>query len=287
MSGRLFHRTRWTDDLPAKFRRGGRWWLIPILNLLRRSNLAREGIENSGSCHFADHLYANQPSGRGWLGRRIDAALLNLRASCAMRSRCTEASRAMSEAFARHPVGTPFRVLTVPCGLPRDVRDFAADSRPANLEYTGLDIDPSALTAARELMNSGAFHSARFVKGDALDAATWPSGAFDFISSTGLGEFLDDHALRRFYRNAHSSLAPGGTFFTSSLGHERKADWLLRTFEFEITCRPARELEALLAPLAWKDLRFSTDATGLTSFVRAVRQPARAAPSASPARMCD
>src|SRR5688572_18490164 len=92
MSARLHNRTRRTEDLPGKFRREGRRWLIPLYHLLRQSDLAREGIANSGSYRFADHLYANCASGIGWFGRWLDARLLNLPAARAMRARCTGAT---------------------------------------------------------------------------------------------------------------------------------------------------------------------------------------------------
>src|ERR1700744_5485753 len=117
------NRTRRTADLPAKFRREGRYALIPLYHLLRLSDLAREGIDHSGSFRFADHVYRDEASGVGWFGRWLHRLLLNLPASKAMRSRCKRACEAMDRAFNAHLVsGTPgpFRLLTVPCGLPRD-----------------------------------------------------------------------------------------------------------------------------------------------------------------------
>ena len=68
--------TRTSPDLIANYLKSGRWHLIPLYWMLRQSDLAREGIERSGSYLFADHLYANVPSGRGigpswcWAGSR-------------------------------------------------------------------------------------------------------------------------------------------------------------------------------------------------------------------------
>ena len=85
--------TRRTANLPDKFRRERRFALIPLYHLLRLSDLAREGIEHSGSYRFADHLYRNVASGRGWFGHWLDRRLLNLAASEAMRNRCARVAK--------------------------------------------------------------------------------------------------------------------------------------------------------------------------------------------------
>ena len=43
--------------------------------------------------------------------------------------------------------------------------------------------------------------------GDALDTGTY-AGEFDFITSTGLGEFLDDEQLAALYRFSIASCVP-------------------------------------------------------------------------------
>src|SRR4051794_22622515 len=138
--------TRTSQSFVRRFAQEGRFHLIPVYWLLRLSDFAREGMENSGSYRFADHMYRGVPSGRGIFGKWLDGLLLNLPAARSMRKRCFAATSAMHEAFTRH-LGNfedePFHLLTVPCGLPRDVRDFVSGvqrRRPAALqriEYTG------------------------------------------------------------------------------------------------------------------------------------------------------
>src|SRR3954449_2615893 len=93
--------TRRSDDFIAKFAREGRYHLIPLYWLLRLSDLAREGIEHSGSYRFADHIYRDEPSGAGWFGRWLDRRLLNLSASRAMRGRYLRAREEMHRACQR------------------------------------------------------------------------------------------------------------------------------------------------------------------------------------------
>jgi SAM-dependent methyltransferase len=271
VSAQPVNRTRRTADLIAKFKREGRWHLIPLYYFLRLSDFAREGIENSGSHRFADHMYRAEQSGNGWLGRTLDRVLLNLRATRAMRSRCARAIEEMKFAFEAHAQSRPFRVLTVPCGIPRDVRDFASRVDAGRIDYTGLDIDPAVVCAARDFLSKSTIRTTCSVEGDALNAATWPAGSFDFISSTGLGEFLDDRSLLVFYRNVHGALESGGTFYTSAAAEEPRSNWLLRAFEFDVHYRVQDDLERMLAPLAWRSIEFSHDSTGLQTFVRAVK----------------
>ena len=196
--------TRHTPDLAGKLRSERRYGFLALYHLMRLSDLGREGIERSGSYRFADHLYANRASGRGWIGRLIDRVLLSLPAARAMRQRCGESTAAMQRAFAAHHTTVPFRILTVPCGLPRDVRDFADrlhcedPTAVQRIEYTGMDLDPEVIAAARTFLAGSHMPSQQWVQGDALDAASFPQGRFHFIASTGLGEFLDDAQLATF-----------------------------------------------------------------------------------------
>jgi hypothetical protein len=265
------NRTRRTIDLPARFRAEGRWFLIPLYHLLRRSDFAREGIENSGSYRFADHLYRGKPSGRGWFGRALDRLLLNLPAARGMRSRCAKATAELEVAWQHRPEARPFRVLTVPCGLPREVRDFVAEPDREAVSYTGLDIDPEVIVAAKRFVESSPLDGSRFLCGNALEAASWPQEQFDFISSTGLGEFLDDDPLRQLYTQVHAHLASGGAFFTSATACEPRADWVLRAIELETHYRTQHDLARLLAGQPWRKIEYSHDATGLQTFVRAVK----------------
>ncbi len=277
--------TRHTHDLAGKLRHERRYGFLALYHVMRLSDFGREGIERSGSYRFADHLYANRASGRGWLGRAIDRVLLSLPAARAMRQRCVESTAAMQRAFAAHHTADPFRILTVPCGLPRDVRDFAARLHCENpaaverIEYTGMDIDPEVLTAAHAFLADSHMPPPHWAQGDALDAASFPPGPFHFIASTGLGEFLDDAQLAAFYANVHRVLAHGGVFFTSATAREPRSDAILRAFELHTHYRNRADVARQLAQSPWRELRCTRDATGLQTFVHAVKQEIAIAPA--------
>jgi SAM-dependent methyltransferase len=269
--------TRTTPNLTARYFKTGRWHLIPLLWLLRRSDFAREGIERSGSYLFADHLYRNVASGRGWFGRWLDRRLLNLPSARGMRARYSEAVRTMMEAFASHQTanpGKPFRILTVPCGIPRDVADFVSllpTEQRSLVEYTACDIDPEVIAAARRHLENNSEIRRHFRNANALDPASLDEAAYDFISSTGLGEFLDDSQLGQFYGNIHRWLAPGGVFYTSATKWERRSAWLLKTFELHAHYRDRDAFAGFLETRVWTRASYWHDATGLQTFVRAVK----------------
>ena len=272
--------TRQSADFVEKFRREHHYHLIPLYYLLRLSDFAREGMEHSGSYRFADHMYRGIPSGRGPLGRWLDAVLLGLPASRSMRQRCFESRNAMLRAFRQHmraENAEPFRVLTVPCGLPRDVRDFAdriAGEDPdlvSLIDYTGMDIDPRVVDEAGRFLSNSAIPEPTLQIGDALNFEDFPVAQPHFISSTGLGEFLDDPDLAKFYDHVFDCLAPGGVFFTSAAAQGNGSEKLLRAFELNVRYRTATELDPLLRRKPWNTVRYTRDAIGLQTFVTAVK----------------
>lgn len=135
--------TRRSRSLVSRFAQEGRFLLIPLYWLLRLSDFAREGMEHSGSYRFADHMYRGEPSGRGPIGRLLDRILLGLPATRSMRQRCFEARDTMRrefEAYLASGQSEPFRILTIPCGLPRDVRDFVTKHILAGQPWASVEL---------------------------------------------------------------------------------------------------------------------------------------------------
>src|SRR6478752_3544849 len=146
---------------------------------MRTSDLAREGIENSGSYRFADHVYRNEPSGRFGIGRALDALLLRMRGARSMRNRFNHTQREILAAARAHdarsatdPVAStaPFRVLSVPCGIARDLV-LAANALERELPalyarstFFGVDLDPAPLDLSRELVGKDDHYF--FTRGD-------------------------------------------------------------------------------------------------------------------------
>jgi SAM-dependent methyltransferase len=271
----LPNRTRTSPSIPRRLLREGKVHLLPIYALMRTSDLGREGIEHSGSYRFADHIYRNEPSGRFVVGRVLDAVLLRLRAARSMRNRYIHARREIVAAARRHLEtalpGAPFRVLSVPCGIARELVEAAATLRaesPAAYEratFFGLDLDPQPLELSRALAGGDARFC--FVCADALNPRAFPQ-ELDVIVSTGLGEFLDDSALATFYAACHGALRPGGVLVTSGMQRDRFADYLMRQLaELHTHYRTGVELARLLSSAGFAEVSARRDDVGLQTLV--------------------
>ena len=249
----------------------------PLIAVLALSDLAREGIANRGSFRFADHLYKAAPSGRLVVGRYLDAIFLRLPAASAFRRRYLHAREAIEAAVRARAAAGPVRILTVPCGIPRDAVEMAqaldreSSALVERVEYVGMDIDPEALRVAAAFADGSPFGSMAFHQGDALQRRQYPAGRFHLVSSTGLGEFLDDSQLEALFANVYDVLEPGGTFYTSATASDPVSAPLLRAIKLDTHYRRQPQLEALLGRLPWRQVKYVVDRTGLQTFVTAVK----------------
>jgi hypothetical protein len=274
---RFYNRTRTSVSLPRALLRRGRVLALPLYAALRRSELAREGFDHSGSFRFADHIYRSEPSGQGAFGRWLDARLLALPAVRSFRNRYL-ASRDELAAFLRDCAGSDAAVdvLSVPCGIPRELADgyaaFRASGAPAprHLTFHGLDLDPAALDAAAGFAAARRLEPFVIHRGDAFDRAAYPA-AVDFITCTGLAEFLDDQRLAELYRLFYEHLRPGGVLVTSGMRGRPLSDYLLRLAEITIHHRTPEDLERLARRVPFSSIHTRTDAVGLQAIMVARR----------------
>ena len=277
----LHNRTRTSESIPRRLLHEGKLHLLPVYALMRTSDLAREGIENSGSYRFADHVYRNEASGRFGIGRALDAVLLRMRGARSMRNRFHHSQNeilAAARAFAGRTAtaDTSFRVLSIPCGIARDLALVATRIRRelpdvyARSTFFGVDLDPVPLELSRELAPSSDHFI--FTRGDALDANAFPSD-LDVIVSTGLGEFLDDKLLVQFYGHCHERLRVGGVFVTSGMQADRVADYLMRQLaELHAHYRRGDELIRWLHTVGFHEISTRRDDVGLQTLVVARKQ---------------
>lgn len=270
--------TRRSHSIPGRLLRDGALHLVPVYYLLRLSDLAREGIERSGSAAFADHIYRGRPSGRTVVGRWIDACLLAMPAAQAFRRRSHHAQSVIRSALELHPPeGDRLRVLSVPCGIPRDILELAKTVDAENpdlmarLEYHGFDIDADVLDVASRLTRQCGLLAAHYHLGNALVRDDYPALRFHVVVSTGLGEFLLDDELTAFYTFVYDAMVPGGTFYTSATARDRRSDTLLRMVEIVTQYRRASDVAGILRRLPWSHVALIPDSTGLQTFVTAVK----------------
>jgi len=286
----LPNRTRRSESIPRRLVAEGKYHLLPVYALLTTSDLAREGIRNSGSFRFADHIYRNEPSGRYGVGRVLDRVLLKLRGARSMRSRffhsCIEIrggirnvveARLAADTPESAPISDPRRsgaastepivVMSVPCGIARDLFEVAELLQAMEPElyeqvgFIGIDLDPEALELSRRLTE--VHPTFEFRCADALGAESLPKGA-DVIVSLGFGEFLSDQQLVDFYRRCRASLNGGGRFITSAMNRDRISDYLARELaELHTNYRSTERLTELLESAGFTKIRTSRDKIGL------------------------
>ena len=271
----FYNRTRRSSSIGRKLLRSGRVLELPIYWLLRTSDLAREGFENSGSYRFADHIYQNRASGKYGIGLWLDRQLLGMRAVKAFRARFFSA-RDELHAFLKQRVqyGQHVDVLSVPCGIPRELVEAVTKYRAegndlTNVHFHAVDLDCDVL------QNAVAFAAESGItlhphQGDALDTATYQS-TFDFITSTGFGEFLDERKLTQFYSVMLQQLRPGGVFVTSSMRRTPMAGYLLDLAELRVHYRTADEISSIAGNVGFASVSISNDESGIQAFLKATK----------------
>ena len=245
-----FHnRTRHSASIPRKLMREGKLHLLPVYYLMRLSELGREGIENSGSYRFADHIYGGRPKGRYVVGRLLDAILLRLKSAKALKARHTYAKKEIIDfILERRGSQEPVDVLSVPCGLARELFEIddelarrAEDTLP-RVRYHGMDLDSELIRMVEGRSREG---DMRFWVGDALEAVSYPQ-EFDVIVSNGFTDFLNDDQTAQFYQLVLRHLKPGGRFVTSGMRSHRFSEYLMRNLaELNATYRSESALREL------------------------------------------
>lgn len=273
---RLYNRTRQPASIPLSLVRRGRILDLPVYWLLRSSDLAREGLDHSGSFRFADHIYRGQPSGRTPFGTWLDARLLSLPAAQSFRFRYLAARDEIVSFVAAHVrsgANMSLDILSAPCGIPRELADAAQTlaDRGVPLEgvrFHGLDLDSDALHEASAFAAERGLHPFTLHGGDALDRASYPPHVH-FITSTGLAEFLEDDELGRLLGVFYDVLAPGGVLMTSGMQRRRFSDYLLQLADIPTHYRSAEDLIRIAGAWPFRDITTWSDPKGIQTILRA------------------
>jgi hypothetical protein len=262
----LYNRTRSSRSIPLGLLQRGRLLELPLYYVLRQSDLAHEGFENSGSYRFADHIYRDVPSGRNAFGRWLDTRLLALPVVRSFRNRFI-AARDELENFLRQRSGEARHILSVPCGIPRELAEGAAMARKhwcdlGRVVFHGLDLDSEVLVKAARFSVERGLSNFQPHYGDALTRSSYPAAA-DFITSTGLAEFLDDDALLVLYTRVFETLVPGGIFVSSGMQRRALSEYLLKLAELHVHYRDAETLEKLAGAAGFREVSVRYDDLGI------------------------
>src|SRR2546426_8399438 len=129
---RFFNRTRASASIERKLLRQGRPLAVLVYWLVGDSDLGREGVEHSGSYRFADHIYRNEPSGRGRFGRWLDAKFLAMPATRSFRNRFLSARNELCKFLSENTGKRALDIVSAPCGIPRELTEGARLFREKN-----------------------------------------------------------------------------------------------------------------------------------------------------------
>ena|SRR5579871_6464510 len=261
----FYNRTRRSESIPRRLLRQGRPLAIPVYWMVKSSNLGLEGIRNSGSYHFADHIYRNEPSGQGPFGRWLDARFLAMPAVRSFRSRFLASRDALAEFLVGHQAAERrLDVVSAPCGIPRELAEGARSYRERtgrdtdHVTFHGVDLDSKVLEEARGFARANGLANFVTHQGDALVRSTHADAA-DFITCTGLAEFLDDEKLGRLYQIFYDVLRPGGMLVTSGMRRKWVSEYFLRLAELKTHNRDPSHLEKIASGVPFAEVRTRPD----------------------------
>jgi len=259
---KFYNKTRQSFSIPRKLLKEGKFYLLPIYYLLLTSELAREGIKNSGSYRFADHIYANRPKGKFIIGYLLDSILLKLKSSRSLRSRYIHAKEEIYNLIATTVHKNPIDILAVPSGLAREFFEVAHELKITDhpfykrIRWHGIDLDHELVEMVTR-KNDYHKHQMFFWQGDAFHEETYRKNKnYDMIISTGFVDFLNDQDTLLFYKIVHTNLKKGGIFFTSGMTPHKLSEYLMKTFaELHTQYRSEDDLKKLARQAGFKTLR--------------------------------
>lgn len=271
----LHNKTRTSASIPERLLREGRFYLLPLYWVMRLSYLAREGVERSGSFRFADHIYKFEADGDFGIGVALDWVVLRLPSSRSFRNRYLSAVKEIvKHARELAPQRDRINILSIPSGLPREMRDAADILRRespevyAKCQFHGMDLDTEPLGLSMPFVTEkGHAEKFTFKQGDALKPDDFPKD-MDIVTSTGLADFLNDEQLEVFFRNVHAVLRPGGVLHSTGMKPHGLSDWLMRNLaELHTQYRDMDSMERCAEKAGFSRIRLAYDDVGIQTLM--------------------
>jgi predicted RNA methylase len=227
---------------------------------------------------FMAHVYADEPSGRGALGREIDRRLLRRRTCVAFRDIRGLAEQAIRDALAA--AGTPGPVVADLAAGPAPYLLSAVADHPAARAIV-CDVDPDALDGARAAADGlGLNGRATFARADAFDRealrALRPSP--DVVLELGLyGIYHDDARIERHFADLAELVSPGQIVFNVQTANPEieyiARVWINAAGERCVwRLRPVEQILGYAAAAGYEPASVTADRFGIYRVVRLVRR---------------
>jgi hypothetical protein len=217
------HRARARKDLRHLLRSWlltGRWHYFFLL----LSDTGDLLIRQKYSAFATDRVYANEPGGWGWLGRKLDRYVLGLPVHRAVRERFAFVAQTLAEVVRQRLQASkqPVAVLSAPCGLVRDLcRVYAmvcsgTDAARDRVVFYGFDLDfeGRVLEVARQRAAAVGL-PLHLVQANLLDDAPWHwleerGFPLSIVNCIGLTPWLSEPELTTLLQRFAKHLGPGG-----------------------------------------------------------------------------
>ena len=244
MSEGVFHnKTRTAKSIPKRLIAGRKYHYLPLYAVLRTSKLSNEGMNNSGSYHFADHIYNYKADGRYGIGILVDWGVLRLPSATDFRHRYLHAKSTIRDIGSKKK---SLRILVAPAGLAREVFELSDFLQKNGHKVDAIDLDRQLVDQQNsEAKKVGT--AIRYHVGDALNGDHYPRSDYDLIICMGLTEFLSDDLTRKVFQIFHSKLAESGLLYTTSTDIHKFSDKLLRNIaDLHTNYRTQQEIHEIL-----------------------------------------
>lgn len=277
MKSPIYHnKTRKAKSIPKKLLKEGKFYLIPIYYCMLLSELAAEGIKNSGSYKFADHIYKNQPKGKFIIGFILDAILLRFPSATSLRSRYLFAKEEIHKHIkATNKNNNKIKILAAPSGLSRELFEVADElkikkhSLYTSIVWCHIDLDSSLIKYLEEKNKKSHKHEMEFIIGDLFhNSLKKKNQEYDMIICMGFTEFIDDQKVIEIFSTFKKMLKPNGKLVTSGMKAHRLSDYLLRNIgDLHTNYRSKETLEELARKSGFKQFNTYQDKNKLLTML--------------------
>lgn len=232
---------------------------------MRLSDLGREGIDNSGSHQFADHIYKSNPSGRFVAGKIIDGLILKLPSSRSFKNRYIYSRDRIVEGVLNDKRKI---VVSVPSGIPRDLIEAAKiiESKDRNIfknvKFYCIDLNPEVLKLGKKMALDHNVHNIEFICGNISDLNIYPKTP-DIISCLGFTEFISDESMLKFLLDSYGILNDKGIVITTSTIEHKLSAYLMNNLaELYAEYRNEDTMNKLLSKTDYKIRQMKRDQVG-------------------------
>jgi len=227
-------------------------------------------------------ILERQYEGRTLFAKTVNKLLLDTAPAEAHRNRIAMLKRLLEQESERaRTAGQPLEVLNIGCGPAKEVRDFMAASRDADLcRMTLMDFGKDALEFAQrraidEKARTGSKIQLEFIEKSIDDllresmartrVAQAAAKRYDFVYCAGLFDYFTDSVCRRLIALFYEWLAPGGLLSVTNIHPSNPQRHLMEyLLEWNVFHRTEKELESL-APEGEREM--IADRTGVNIFL--------------------